>query len=198
MTDTLAAVVDVRLRPPRQGDADDGHGLPLDGAANIDAGPPSLPRRGAVRSGAGGRTDHGGTMTPLVDAVAVRPLSAAPAGAGAVAVRRRRHGAPARHLWGRGEPRWRRPRPSRYLSIGAQADARRLAIEVRAAGSTCSRTRGPTATAPTGVARLLPSSSAHNTWRSAASTAAGGAVSTLDWKGNGLASRRARNSVPGW
>lgn len=32
MTDALAAVVDVRLRPPRQGDADDGHGLIVDGA----------------------------------------------------------------------------------------------------------------------------------------------------------------------
>ncbi|MFK0289790.1 alginate lyase family protein [Streptomyces sp. NPDC090442] len=32
MTDALAAVVDGRLRPPRQGDADDGHGLVVDGA----------------------------------------------------------------------------------------------------------------------------------------------------------------------
>ncbi|MFJ7958105.1 alginate lyase family protein [Streptomyces sp. NPDC096319] len=32
MTDALAAVVDARLRPPRQGDSDDGHGLVLDGA----------------------------------------------------------------------------------------------------------------------------------------------------------------------
>ncbi|GAB3583445.1 alginate lyase family protein [Amycolatopsis endophytica] len=32
MTDALAAVVDVRLHPPRQGDSDDGHGLVLDGA----------------------------------------------------------------------------------------------------------------------------------------------------------------------
>jgi len=32
MTDALAAVVDARLRPPRQGDADDGHGLIVDGA----------------------------------------------------------------------------------------------------------------------------------------------------------------------
>ncbi|MFI9024236.1 alginate lyase family protein [Streptomyces sp. NPDC053560] len=32
MTDALAAVVDSRLRPPRQGDADDGHGLVMDGA----------------------------------------------------------------------------------------------------------------------------------------------------------------------
>ncbi|MFE7314692.1 alginate lyase family protein [Streptomyces sp. NPDC057555] len=32
MTDVLAAVVDNRLRPPRQGDADDGHGLVVDGA----------------------------------------------------------------------------------------------------------------------------------------------------------------------
>ncbi|MFD5749580.1 alginate lyase family protein [Streptomyces sp. NPDC127033] len=32
MTDALAAVLDGRLRPPRQGDADDGHGLVLDGA----------------------------------------------------------------------------------------------------------------------------------------------------------------------
>jgi hypothetical protein len=31
MTDALAAVVDGRLRPPRQGDADDGHGLIVDG-----------------------------------------------------------------------------------------------------------------------------------------------------------------------
>ncbi len=30
-TDALAAVVDVRLHPPRQGDGDDGHGLVLDG-----------------------------------------------------------------------------------------------------------------------------------------------------------------------
>ncbi|MER5375834.1 alginate lyase family protein [Streptomyces sp. NPDC002553] len=32
MTDALAAVVDNRLRPPRQGDGDDGHGLVVDGA----------------------------------------------------------------------------------------------------------------------------------------------------------------------
>ena len=32
MCDALAAIVDVRLRPPRQGDADDGHGLVVDGA----------------------------------------------------------------------------------------------------------------------------------------------------------------------
>ncbi|MFE5121888.1 alginate lyase family protein [Streptomyces sp. NPDC056669] len=32
MTDALAAVVDSHLRPPRQGDADDGHGLVVDGA----------------------------------------------------------------------------------------------------------------------------------------------------------------------
>ncbi|WP_329473833.1 heparinase II/III family protein [Streptomyces sp. NBC_01723] len=32
MTDVLAAIVDDRLRPPRQGDADDGHGLVVDGA----------------------------------------------------------------------------------------------------------------------------------------------------------------------
>jgi hypothetical protein len=32
MVDALAAVVDTRLQPPRQGDADDGHGLVLDGA----------------------------------------------------------------------------------------------------------------------------------------------------------------------
>jgi hypothetical protein len=32
MTDALAAVGDPRVRPPRQGDADDGHGLVVDGA----------------------------------------------------------------------------------------------------------------------------------------------------------------------
>ena len=31
MSDALAAIVDVDLRPPRQGDADDGHGLVVDG-----------------------------------------------------------------------------------------------------------------------------------------------------------------------
>lgn len=31
MTDALAAIVDTQLRPPRQGDADDGHGLVVDG-----------------------------------------------------------------------------------------------------------------------------------------------------------------------
>ncbi len=34
MTDALAAIVDGRLRPPRQGDADDGHGLIVDGAGS--------------------------------------------------------------------------------------------------------------------------------------------------------------------
>ncbi|WP_221359668.1 heparinase II/III family protein [Streptomyces beigongshangae] len=34
MTDALAAVVDDRLRPPRQGDADDGHGLVVDGTGS--------------------------------------------------------------------------------------------------------------------------------------------------------------------
>ena len=33
MTDALAAVVDDELRPPRQGDADDGYGLVVDGEA---------------------------------------------------------------------------------------------------------------------------------------------------------------------
>lgn len=37
MTDALAAIVDVRLRPPRQGDADDGHGVVLDGDATGEA-----------------------------------------------------------------------------------------------------------------------------------------------------------------
>jgi len=32
MFDTLAAIVDTQLRPPRQGDSDDGHGLVVDGA----------------------------------------------------------------------------------------------------------------------------------------------------------------------
>ncbi|MGW8375281.1 alginate lyase family protein [Streptomyces sp. ODS28] len=36
MTDALAAIVDERLRPPRQGDADDGHGLVVDGAEDAD------------------------------------------------------------------------------------------------------------------------------------------------------------------
>lgn len=38
MTDALASIVDNRLRPPRQGDADDGFGLILDGAAGDETG----------------------------------------------------------------------------------------------------------------------------------------------------------------
>lgn len=38
MTDALAAIVDVRLRPPRQGDADDGFGLVLDGTTEDSGG----------------------------------------------------------------------------------------------------------------------------------------------------------------
>lgn len=38
MVDALAAVVDAQLRPPRQGDADDGHGLVVDGCGNDSGG----------------------------------------------------------------------------------------------------------------------------------------------------------------
>jgi hypothetical protein len=138
MTDALAAVVDVRLRPPRQGDADDGHGLLLDepgydrsasllatGAALFGPAPwwPAAPSGSDVR-------------TALWTRLATRPL---PGGArpqhrpslfpeAGMALLRDQQGQ-RDELWCRADHG-----PHGYLSIAAHAHADALAIEVRVDG----------------------------------------------------------------
>jgi Heparinase II/III-like protein/Heparinase II/III N-terminus len=136
MVDALAAVVDVRLRPPRQGDGDDGHGLLLD--------PPgydrwaSLLHTGAVLFGPQPwwpplpRAD---VRTPLWTGLTRRPAAArrparraslfADAG---MALLRDEPGRPD-ELWCRTDHG-----PHGYLSIAAHAHADALALEVRAGG----------------------------------------------------------------
>ncbi|MFH8631542.1 alginate lyase family protein [Streptomyces lydicus] len=130
MTDALAAVVDHRLRPPRQGDADDGHGLVLDGAGTDRWG--SLLATGDAVFG---RLD----WWPAVTGTDVRtPLLAALIKAGAPAVTRPAdrpaHFADAglTVLRGPGEI-WCRcdAGPHGFLSIAAHAHADALSVEVR-------------------------------------------------------------------
>ena len=137
MTDALAAVVDVRLRPPRQGDSDDGHGLLLDGpgcdrwasllatgAALFGPAPwwPALPRadaRTALWTRLAGR--------PLPDRTrpSRRPSLFADAGMAIL----RDSGPRPDELWCRADHG-----PHGYLSIAAHAHADALAIEVRVGG----------------------------------------------------------------
>ncbi|MGW3016018.1 alginate lyase family protein [Streptomyces longwoodensis] len=137
MTDALAAVVDRRLRPPRQGDADDGYGLVVDGAGTDrwgsllstgDAVFGRLPWWPAVTG-----TD---VRTPLLAAL-VRPY---PGRGSAVARpdRRPAHFADAgltilrsperdrREIWCRCDGG-----PHGFLSIAAHAHADALSVEVR-------------------------------------------------------------------
>ncbi|MEV5548331.1 alginate lyase family protein [Streptomyces sp. NPDC052309] len=135
MTDALAAVVDSRLRPPRQGDADDGHGLVVDGAgtdrwasllATGEAVFGRLPWWPAVTG-----TD---VRTPLLAAL-IRPY----AGKGTAPAVKRPASRPARFadagltiLRGPGEI-WCRcdGGPHGFLSIAAHAHADALSVEVR-------------------------------------------------------------------
>ncbi|MER7159108.1 alginate lyase family protein [Streptomyces lydicus] len=130
MTDALAAVVDHRLRPPRQGDADDGHGLVLDGAGTDRWG--SLLATGDAVFG---RLD----WWPAVTGTDVRtPLLAALIKAGPPGVTRPAdrpaHFADAglTVLRGPGEI-WCRcdAGPHGFLSIAAHAHADALSVEVR-------------------------------------------------------------------
>ncbi|MFI7007530.1 alginate lyase family protein [Streptomyces sp. NPDC050145] len=133
MTDALAAVVDERLRPPRQGDADDGHGLVLDGADTGRWG--SLLATGAVVFG---RLD----WWPEVTGTDVRtPLLTALLRPGAPAVARPEH-RPV-HFADAGLTVLRGPDgiwcrcdggPHGFLSIAAHAHADALSVEVRHQG----------------------------------------------------------------
>ncbi|KQX46300.1 heparinase [Streptomyces sp. Root66D1] len=135
MTDALAAVVDGRLRPPRQGDADDGHGLVVDGAGTDRWG--SLLATGEAVFG---RLDWwpevSGTdvRTPLLAAL-VRPYAKGPA-APVVSrpAARPGHFADAGMTVLRGpEGIWCRcdGGPHGFLSIAAHAHADALSVEVR-------------------------------------------------------------------
>ncbi|MEU9192555.1 alginate lyase family protein [Streptomyces hundungensis] len=135
MTDALAAVVDSRLRPPRQGDADDGHGLVVDGAGT-DRWASLLATGEAVF----GRLDWWPTVagtdvrTPLLAAL-IRPRpSRAPAPAVGRPATRPDHFRDAGltilrgpgGLWCRCDGG-----PHGFLSIAAHAHADALSVEVR-------------------------------------------------------------------
>jgi hypothetical protein len=134
MTDALAAVVDNRLRPPRQGDADDGHGLIVDGAGT-DRWASLLATGDAVF----GRLDWWpmvtGTdvRTPLLASL-IRPYPAKGAPAVSRPARRPDRFADAgltilrgpREIWVRCDGG-----PHGFLSIAAHAHADALSLEVR-------------------------------------------------------------------
>ncbi|MFG2575729.1 alginate lyase family protein [Streptomyces sp. NPDC048481] len=135
MTDALAAVVDDRLRPPRQGDADDGHGLVVDGPGT-DRWASLLATGDAVF----GRLDWwpavtgADVRTPLLAAL-VRPYAkGAPASAVPRPASRPAHFADAGLTILRGpEGIWCRcdGGPHGFLSIAAHAHADALSVEVR-------------------------------------------------------------------
>jgi hypothetical protein len=137
MTDALAAVVDVRLRPPRQGDADDGHGLLLDGPS-YDRWASLLATGAALFGPASWWPARQGcdARTALWTRLAARPF---PGGArparrpslfadAGMALLRDTDGRPD-ELWCRADHG-----PHGYLSIAAHAHADALAIEVRVGG----------------------------------------------------------------
>ncbi|MEU5951705.1 alginate lyase family protein [Streptomyces sp. NPDC047525] len=135
MTDALAAVVDGRLRPPRQGDADDGHGLVVDGAGT-DRWASLLATGDAVFGRLAWWPDVTGTdvRTPLLAAL-IRPY--AEKGTAPAVTRpavRPAHFADAGMtiLRGPGEI-WCRcdGGPHGFLSIAAHAHADALSVEVR-------------------------------------------------------------------
>ncbi|MFF0204911.1 alginate lyase family protein [Streptomyces sp. NPDC005017] len=135
MTDALAAVVDNRLRPPRQGDADDGHGLIVDGEGT-DRWASLLATGDAVFGRLEWWPAVTGTdvRTPLLAAL-VRPNAVnATTAAGSRPASRPAHFADAGMTVLRGpEEIWARcdGGPHGFLSIAAHAHADALSVEVR-------------------------------------------------------------------
>ena len=200
MTDALAAVVDVRLRPPRQGDGDDGHGLLLDGpgydrwasllatgAALFGPAPwwPAVPRKrrpdtavdrgspaGRSRPGPGRRVGRRCSRTPAWQFCATPTAGQTSCGAGPTTARTGTCRSPPTPT----------PTPSPSRSGWA--------------GSTCSPTRAPTATAAEPAWRAwFRSTLAHNTLEVGGvdqSVAAGPHLWTRQ------ARARARAARPGW
>ncbi|MGA4844215.1 alginate lyase family protein [Streptomyces sp. G45] len=134
MTDALAAVVDDRLRPPRQGDADDGHGLVVDGAGTDRWG--SLLATGEAVFGAlpwWPTVTGTDVRTPLLTAL-VRPYAETAAPAVRRPSSRPGHFADAGLTILRGPGGiWCRcdGGPHGFLSIAAHAHADALSVEVR-------------------------------------------------------------------
>ncbi|MPY97756.1 MAG: heparinase [Actinophytocola sp.] len=147
MTDALAAIVDVHLHPPRQGDADDGHGLVLDGetstrwASLLATGSVLFGRlgwwpevaRGDVRTAALTALARGVTSpraaqqaTPPRPLGTIRPADRPDhvADAGLTLLRTRAHETP--ELWCRCDAG-----PHGFLAIAAHAHADALSVEVR-------------------------------------------------------------------
>ncbi|MFI5806120.1 alginate lyase family protein [Streptomyces sp. NPDC051561] len=138
MTDALAAVVDNRLRPPRQGDADDGHGLVVDGPGT-DRWASLLATGDAVFGRLDWWPEVGGTdvRTPLLAAL-LRPYANretdAKRGTVARPAARPDHFADAGMTILRGpEEIWCRcdGGPHGFLAIAAHAHADALSVEVR-------------------------------------------------------------------
>ncbi|MFW6691134.1 alginate lyase family protein [Streptomyces sp. MAR4 CNX-425] len=139
MTDALAAVVDGRLRPPRQGDGDDGHGLVVDGAGT-DRWASLLATGDAVfgRLGWWPAVTGADVRTPLLAAL-IRPYPAGETAAGETAAPARPARRPA-HFADAGVTVLRGPGgiwcrcdggPHGFLSIAAHAHADALSVEVR-------------------------------------------------------------------
>jgi hypothetical protein len=138
MTDALAAVVDVRLRPPRQGDGDDGVGLVVDGPdANRWA---SLLTTGAAavgalpwwpsRSGADVRARLlGGVLRDGLRPARPRPAERSNLLGDAGMVILRGTTSEGQEIWCRGDVG-----PHGFLSIAAHAHADALAVELRVDG----------------------------------------------------------------
>ncbi|MPZ64387.1 MAG: heparinase [Pseudonocardiaceae bacterium] len=133
MTDALAAVVDTELQPPRQGDADDGRGLVVDGAA-VDRWA-SLLRTGDVLFGRlpwWPAVDSDDVRTPLLAALcgphwpaATRPAHRPPHFADAgLTILRAPH--PSGEIWCRCDAG-----PHGFGSIAAHAHADALSVELR-------------------------------------------------------------------
>ncbi|MFC9428060.1 alginate lyase family protein [Streptomyces sp. NPDC056987] len=136
MTDALAAVVDGHLRPPRQGDADDGHGLVLDGA-DTDRWASLLATGDAVFGRLAWWPAVTGTdvRTPLLAAL-IRPYAGNGTASPAISrpARRPAHFADAGMTILRGPAEiWCRcdGGPHGFLSIAAHAHADALSVEVR-------------------------------------------------------------------
>ncbi|MDQ4039004.1 MAG: heparinase II/III family protein [Actinomycetota bacterium] len=135
MVDALAAIVDVRLRPPRQGDGDDGHGLVVDGEGSDRW--TSLLATGEILFGRPTwwpQTTRGDVRTALLTALAqprpravrrpvARPYHFADAG---LTILRVPHRDDDGEIWCRCDGG-----PHGFLSIAAHAHADALSLEVR-------------------------------------------------------------------
>lgn len=131
MTDALAAIVDVRLCPPRQGDGDDGHGLVVDGTGtNRWASLLATGERLFGRPDWWPRIPRDDARTPLLTALArprVRPAARpGPPRFPDAGLTILRAGTPGGEIWCRCDGG-----PHGFLSIAAHAHADALAVEVR-------------------------------------------------------------------